>query len=397
MKVIYKADFTSPSGYSRAARAHAKALIEAGVDVLCEDHKHDSTSIPPDPFWQTELPVRLQRHESAPIKIWHETPEFYAPSPAHLNVAMLAWETSEIPKWSEPSPRHNWVAQINKMQACWTFCHFAKRAMEQSGVTIPISVIPHPIDTEIYRPAVPDDGPQLLYDQHRRPLHEAWFSFLSVFQWTPRKNPSALLLAYLSEFRPEDQAALILKTYADKAGDIALVQKQIQASKKLLRLPHGYPRIFLVPGLMSDHEMAALLRSCDVMVNTSRGEGFCLPTAEALACALPVIVPDGSAFKDYVTENHGYLVKCHTSPVYGMPHIPWYFGTQTWHDVDVMHLRERMREAYENRLGLADRARQAPRAIAGFSPDAIGRKMVKALEELLDDARSQSSRAVPAS
>jgi glycosyltransferase involved in cell wall biosynthesis len=390
LKVLYRADFTSPSGYSRAARAHARALIEAGVDVLCEDHKHDISVVPLDDFWKRELPLRVARQEHAPIKIWHETPEYYTPSPAHKNVAMVAWETDEIPNTDTPTPRHNWVKQLNKMQAVWTFSHYAKKALVNSGVTVPITVIPHPIEPKVYHPS---EATQELYDQQRRVIGDDWFTFLGVFQWIPRKNPVALLSAFFTEFKPEEKVALVLKTHYHKVGDTALVKKQIQSVKKSFRLPHRHPRILLVPGVMSDDEMANLYRSCDVMVNASRGEGFCLPAAEALACGLPVIAPKGSAFSDYLTEQHGYPVKCRLEPVFGMQHAPWYFSTQNWHNVDIMHLRGRMREAFENGVGLADRAKQAPKAVARFAPDAVGRQMVKALQELLARARRPIAQA----
>ena len=381
LKVIYKADFDSPSGYSRAARAHAKALIGAGVDVLFEPHKHDTTSIVLDEWWKQQLPARMQRQERAPIKIWHETPEFYMPSPAHKNVAMLAWETDGIPNIDGPNPRHNWTKQLNKMDLVFTFCQSAKKAMETSGVTTPIEVVGHPIDPAIYYPAEPD-LPKMLYNKHRQPLEEA-FRFLGVFQWTPRKDPYVLLKAYFTEFSPADNAVLILKTYYTKVGDIDTIRQQIEAVRRNIRLPHAHPKVYLVPTMMTDAEMVDLLRSADCHVSSSRGEGFCLPVAESMACGVPAIVPKGSAFLDYVTENVGYLVKTIEEPVYGLPHVPWYHSTQHWHTANILDLGRRMREAYENRVGLEDRARKAPKAIAVFSPEVIGKKMAKALRRLV--------------
>lgn len=379
LKVLYRADLTSPSGYSQAARAHARALIEAGVDVLFELHKCDTADVPLDEFWQREFPARLDRHEHCPIKIWHETPEFYAPSPAHINVAMVAWETSQIPMWDAPTPRHNWVRQMNKMDEVWTFCHYAKQAFEDSGVTVPIRVIPHPIDLETWCPGEQGE----LFDSGRQPLNAGWFKFLGIFQWTARKDPLSLLLAYLAEFKPEEQTALVLKTYIDKAGEVDRIRQQIHIAKQSMRLPHGYPRIFLVPGILSTSEMAGLIRSCDVMVHTSHGEGFCLPAAEAMACGVPSIAPNGSAFRDYITEHNGYLVNVDLQPVAGMKHIPWYFGTQTWHTVSMSHLQKRMREAFENRVGLVDRGKHATKAMRRFAPERVGKQMRQALEALL--------------
>jgi len=382
MKVIYRGDMTSPSGYSRAAREHCRALIESGVNVVIDNHKHDTTTVKLDAFWSRELPSRIGGG-NAPIKIWHETPEFYQPNPGQLNVAMVAWETSHIPDWDiGGTSRNNWVTQINKMDECWTFCNFAKKAMQKSGVTVPIRVIPHPLDHETFHPIEKDKRIEL-FDSSRRPLHDGWFKFVSVFQWTPRKDPFNLILAYLSEFSGDEEVALVLKTYLAQAGDLSMVRNQIENIKKGSKLPHKSPRIFLVPGLLTDQEMADLVRSADATVFSTKGEGFCLPAAESLACGVPVIVPNGSAFTDYVTEDVGYLVRTHPEPVYGMPHIPWYYSSQLWHRIDIMDLRERMREAFTDRKALQERAGRTAEAVSEFTTAKVGSQMREALESLL--------------
>lgn len=392
MKVIYRGDMDSPSGYSRAAREHCRALIGAGVDVLIDNHKHDTTTVELDDFWKVELPERMESGY-APIKIWHETPEFYQPNPGQINVAMVAWETSHIPNWDiGGSARNNWVKQINRMTECWTFCSFAKEAMVKSGVHVPIRVIPHPLDHSTFFPEVKKNRVEL-FDSVRRPLHDGWFKFLSVFQWTPRKDPFNLILAYLTEFSGDEDVALILKTYVAHAGDLTQVRAQIENIKKGAKLPHDAPRIFLVPGLLSDLEMADLVRAADTTIFTTKGEGFCLPAAESLACGVPVIAPNGSAFTDYVTEDVGYFIDTHPEPVYGMPHIPWYYATQFWHKVDLMNLRKRMREAYTDRKALQERAARAPEAVSEFTTAKVGATMRKALEALL---ASQTSKPIKA-
>ena len=391
MKVIYRGDMDSPSGYSRAAREHCRALIESGVDVIIDNHKHDTTTVKLDEYWSRELPNRSHAGY-APIKIWHETPEFYQPNPGQINIAMVAWETSHIPNWDiGGSSRNNWVKQINRMNECWTFCEFAKKAMLSSGVHVPVKVMPHPLDHGTFNPAVEKDRGNL-FDSARRPLHDGWFKFVSVFQWTPRKDPFNLILAYLTEFTGDEEVALILKTYLAQAGELSQVRTQIANIKSGAKLPHRAPRIFLVPGLLSDEEMADLVRAADVTVLTTKGEGFCLPAAESLACGTPVIVPNGSAFTDYVSEDVGYLVNTHPEPVYGMPNIPWYYSTQFWHKIDLMDLRKRMREAFTDKQALQERAGRAPEAVSEFTTAKVGSQMRKTLESLLAGQTRRSTR-----
>jgi glycosyltransferase involved in cell wall biosynthesis len=383
LKVLYSGDFNSPSGYSHAARLHARALIEAGVDVLVDNHKCSVNDIDLDPFWAEQLPQRMQRSDFAKIKIFHKTPEFYDPSPAQINVAMVAWETSEIPKWDIPTPRSNWVRRINQMTECWTFCQSSRKAFEKSGVTIPIRVFPHPLDHEIYRPLAKGESGQTLHDTRRNPMGREIFKFLSVFQWIPRKDPMSLLLAYMAEFRGDEPVVLIMKTYGEKPGDLQQIQAHIQQAKKGIRLPHATPRMMLVPGVLTDADMAKLHQASDCYVTTTRGEGFCLPAAESMACGVPVIAPKGTSFPDFVSENNGYLVDVIYEPVFGMVGSPWYYSTQNWHRTQITHLRKRMRDAYENRVALADRADKAEKAVRAFSFESVGKQMRKAIQELL--------------
>ncbi len=206
----------------------------------------------------------------------------------------------------------------------------------------------------------------------------------------------SLLLAYLTEFRGDEPVVLILKTYGRKPGELAGIKNHINQIRSGIRLPHQAPKIYLVPGLLTDNEMAQLHRSVDCYVTATRGEGFCIPAAASLACGIPVIVPNGSAFTDFVTENHGYLVNVNWEPVFGMTSSPWYYSTQNWHRVRVSHLRERMREAYENRMALADRAKNAPGAVRAFSFERVGKQMASAIREILArTSRSASALAAP--
>ena len=384
LKVTYLGDLCSPSGYSRAARAHARALIEVDVDLILEDQKHDPATIPTDDFWKVEYPARIQRKERTPIKIWHCTPELYIPSPAHKNIAMCAWETSLIPNTDMGgNPRNNWAKQLNRMTCVWTFSTAAKQAMRDSGVTVPIDVIPHPIDLSIYCPVDEDHPRTEIYDPAKRPLHNGWFKFLSIFQWQSRKDPLTLLLAYFAEFKGDEQVALVLKTFGHKTGETEEITKRIAEFRRGASIPHTPPRVFLVPGILSDAEMADLTRACDCSVMTSKGEGFSLPNAESLACGVPTIVPRGSSFLDYATETTSYLVNTYEEPAHGIFHSTAYYITQTWHKTDVQHLRKRMREAFTDREGLAKRAKAAPKAAKDFDPKKVGNQMKKLLEKLV--------------
>ena len=65
------------------------------------------------------------------------------------------------------------------------------------------------------------------------------------------------------------------------------------------------PRVVLLDDDLSDEEMAALYRACDVLVHPYRGEGFAMPVLEAMACGLPVIVTGGGPTDEFCPPDAG--------------------------------------------------------------------------------------------
>ena len=60
---------------------------------------------------------------------------------------------------------------------------------------------------------------------------------------------------------------------------------------------------------LSDDEMAALYRACDVLVHPYRGEGFAMPVLEAMACGLPVIDTAGGPTDEFCPPDAGWRIR----------------------------------------------------------------------------------------
>src|SRR5205823_11435056 len=68
----------------------------------------------------------------------------------------------------------------------------------------------------------------------------------------------------------------------------------------------GTPRLVLVDEDVPFESVPALYRAADVVVQPYRGEGFCLPALEGMACGRPVIVTAGGPTDDFVDEAVGW-------------------------------------------------------------------------------------------
>src|SRR6185503_17726004 len=100
-----------------------------------------------------------------------------------------------------------------------------------------------------------------------------------------------LLKAYLTEFRPTDDVALILRVYSiDGASPIRFrdwvqdfIRRQIGIQTRVT------PEILFVDEMLTNEEMRGLYEEANAFVLPSRGEGFGRPYLEAIVSGLPTI------------------------------------------------------------------------------------------------------------
>jgi len=93
----------------------------------------------------------------------------------------------------------------------------------------------------------------------------------------------------------------------DAGGSLYKGQTSAQLVQQWQSQPNT-PEIVYLDQSLTDAELGALYRACDVFVSPYRGEGFSLPTLEALACGLPVIVTGGGATDDFCDEEISWRI-----------------------------------------------------------------------------------------
>ena len=129
--------------------------------------------------------------------------------------------------------------------------------------------------------------------------------YTSVFNpMDGRKNWQDLLTAFCFAFRDEPGVTLVMK----------MVHQHREAFEILLdRLTYALSpfqcRIVALHGWMTDAEYDALVAATDYYVNTSTGEGQCLPLMEFMAAGRPAIAPDHTAMADYVDPANSFVLR----------------------------------------------------------------------------------------
>jgi glycosyltransferase involved in cell wall biosynthesis len=361
--IAFRAAMYDGSGYADEARGIVFALHRAGVSVHLQPFglQHDAQSL----LTAEEREIlETLKHQSIDM----DRGVYFQHCPAHdFNVFMRCRHLVGRTMYETDSIPDGWRDHCEAMDEVWVPGKFNCETFASAGVARErLHALPGGIDTNLFHP----DAEPFAIPQRRG------FNFLSVFEWIDRKGADILLRAYLSEFKADEDVALILKTYgrpeahADMLPQLAyMVERQFG-----MRLEDTPPIILLTPDFLSAAELPRLYASADAFVLPTRGEGWGRPFMEALACGCPVIATRWSGQMEFLNDDICYLADCELRPVPWNNDVELSAGHQ-WAEVRVEHLRKLMRQVFEHRdeakhKGLRGRAAMA----SGWQWDDVIRK-----------------------
>jgi len=353
------------SGYGSATRSYLASLaqreeIDLSIDFKSfetEKTKHNAVDI---------FAKDIKATKPFDVQVSHFTPDNFDAVKSYLpgvyNIGYTTWETDRLPDM--------WVVYCNQMNEIWVPSSWNKTVFENSGVTVPVNVIPHIVEV--------DDLGESAYMSLDTSANT--FVFYSIFQWLERKNPSALLRAYLTEFNPDEQVCLVMKTYRINTShaEVEMIKRDVKKIKEGLCLK-SFPALRLFGSLLSSSQMRGLHDAGDCYVIPHRAEGFGIPIAEAMALGKPVIATGYSGNLDFMNKKNSLLIDYNLCPCYNMI-FDNYHGKMNWADPSVHDLKKLMRYAFENRDKLEVLGKAGQKTInTKFSSKAIGDLIVKHL------------------
>lgn len=314
-----------PSGYAVSAKNYMLSLDRKNIDIRYKYVYGKGTPFPvEEPNNGDNYIANIIRtrkfSKKCPQVVYGQGDVFYK-NDGKYKIGFTMLETTGIPK--------EWARQCNMMDEVWVPSHFNVETFRNSGVTVPIHVIPLGIDPDYYNPLITS------YKKHRK------YTFLSVFEWGERKAPEILLKAYSKAFKKSDEVILICKVI-NNDGSI-----NIDEEIRKLNLPEDGPEIiFLYNTKFMDYDMATLYRSADCFVISTRGEGWGMPILEAMACGLPAIATNWSSQVDFFNASNGYPIDVE-SLIDAKAKCPYYEGFK-WANPSEEHLIYQMRYVFEH-------------------------------------------------
>jgi glycosyltransferase involved in cell wall biosynthesis len=218
----------------------------------------------------------------ADVEVRHEWPPDFSPPAAGRLVLIQPWEFGTAPR--------DWVAPLrDEVDELWVPSEHVRRMYVDAGVPgEQVQVIANGVDLVRYAP----EGAAL--DLGERPR----LRLLFVGGAIARKGVDVLLSAYVRAFGGREDVELVIKDF----GRDGVYRNADRAELDRLTEPGALPKVTLLDRELSGPDMAALYRSCDVLVHPYRGEGFAMPVLEAMACGLPVVVTGGGPTDEFVPD-----------------------------------------------------------------------------------------------
>lgn len=260
------APFMVYDGYGSMAEYLVLGMVRAGGTVSVMPLAYDQSGL------SAELKGIMRRSvpdPAAPVIFFSwpsaELERFAGTGDLFINTM---WESSRLPT--------GWIKPLNRARALIVPTHFVAHVCRDSGVNVPIEVIPEGIDPEIYH----------YMERPERP----GITTLIVGTVIGRKHTREGIAAWKQAFAGDPEARLIIKSrfnYRNYTADDS--------------------RISFVDTMEPTRGISHWYRSADVLLALGN-EGFGLPLAEGMATGLPVIALNSEGQSDICREAADLLL-----------------------------------------------------------------------------------------
>jgi len=156
-----------------------------------------------------------------------------------------------------------------------------------------------------------------------------------------RKNPEAVLSAFHSAFKDNENACLVLKTTNQKNYSDYVTN--------FLRLINDYnlsSRIYIIDEFLDKIQMLSLINACNVYISLHRAEGFGLGLLEAMFLGKPVIGTNYSGNLDFMNQDNSILIDAPLVPA--NTDFGPYKDVELWAEPDILNAASALKNLYDN-------------------------------------------------
>ncbi len=294
------------------------------------------------------------------------------------NIVIQPWEFGYLPK--------HWPPEIEaNVDEIWCYSRYVRDVYLNSGVPAnKLQIVPLGVDTNIFNPEAP---PYVFTTEQgvtraRKQLNNDPFIFLFVGGSLHRKGIDILIDAMCMAFTAMDNVICVVKDFC--TGSVYRIGN---SRDRLLQFANdtSRPCFIYMDNNLSPHQLAGLYARAHCLVMPYRGEGFCLPCLEALACGCPVMATAGGPTDDFLDESCGWPLASVRKEVEGNRIGEWECVQHPWmFEVSTADLALRMREVVNNREEAKRRGMAGVQRVqAGWTWDHAGARALECIDALL--------------
>jgi glycosyltransferase involved in cell wall biosynthesis len=339
------------NGLGASARGYVACLKHAGIPVNVMPWRRGFERL-------QSIPMNYLSLEPQPLNIVHLNLDLLlaehlldvAPlkelvRPRRYNILIVYWELEcLLPEWAP---------LVRSFDEVWSASSFVAHAAAAASARL----------VRIVRPALEFglDPPRRSKADFGLPSDRfVFFYSADVGSVLGRKNPKALLAAYLAEFADDEGACCLIKIHYGAPGDPRMHELNTMAERRT--------DVVFIDTLLDRDMMRELYHAIDCYVSPHRSEGLGLTILEAMNAKKPVIATPYGGVTDFVNEETAMPLKYHMADV-GENNLP-YPATQRWADPEHASIRAALRAIFRDR-GLARRLGDSGHRQVGklFSPD----------------------------
>ncbi len=326
------------------------AFLDANPDLAVMAERASAAGLPPAACLRNQYPPHVSDMRGA-MRV----------------LANFAWEESGLP--ASHAAEFNANLDLITVTSAWV-----AKVLRDNGVRVPVAVVGNGVDQALQDrlPPGPPPGPPGV------------FRFLHVSSGFPRKGVDVLLAAWGAAFTRDDPVELVLKTFPNIHNR---VEEELAAHRA--GHPDGAP-VTLVNHDIPHGALMDLYAAASAIVNPSRGEGFGLPLAEAMALGIPVVTTGHGGQTDFCTADTAWL--CGYSFAAARTHLG--VPGSVWAEPDPASLAQAMRAVRE--APPEERARRVElaraRILASFTWERVAQRTKSAVDAVWASASPEEWR-----
>jgi len=335
-EVLYASPFDR-TGYAVAARRYLRALQTVGVLPAWCGLRNTNWGYTPTPDLDTAPAdqATLPRHATAEAPLlahciptsWRQLRQLI---PDRRFIGQTVWESDPIPS--------RWRTELSPAEQIWVPTSWNADIFRRSGISVPVHVVPHPVETVTPRAKDieldPDD-----------------FAVLLVSTWDRRKRPDLAIHAFLRAFGPDEPVTLVVKTDPHVLAWTTEQAVQRNTWWQVMDVVRQYPnpaRVLLVTEPYDDHEMSWLVQRSQCYLSLTCVEGWGLGAFDAAVDGVPLVITGHGGQMEWLGDDHPGAVPHEIVPA-DHPDRTLFEEGMTWALADVDAAARMLREIYEGR------------------------------------------------